>query len=143
MRLAALSLLALAACGQPAEPPAAAPMEAEESSALPVPSSGPNSAPRYVGLWAASQEMCADPAWRFEPRRISTKGEVSCDLNTVSDIPGGYAIDAACTAEGALSLHPQMRITFAESAGAMMIEDGPWPDPPGLVYCAALPEATP
>lgn len=135
MRLVLLSVFALAACGQPVEPPADPP---------PVQTSAVSDAPelegpRFVGLWAASAEMCEDPAWRFEARQVTTQGHVHCDFSSVTEIPGGYAVNAACNAEGTESQHPNMEIKFAEADGAMLIESGPWTDPPGLVRCGPLP----
>jgi hypothetical protein len=47
---------------------------------------------RYVGLWATTAEGCSNPAWRFERDGISTRGEVSCEFNSVRPIPSGYEI---------------------------------------------------
>jgi len=130
MRLVLLSVLALAACGQPVEPPANPP---------PVEASSAPEGPRFVGPWAASQEMCEDPAWRFEAREVTTQGHVHCAFNSVTEIPGRYSVNAACNAEVTESQHPNMEIKFAESAGAMLIENGRWPDPPALIRCGPLP----
>jgi len=99
---------------------------------LPPPSAD---TPRYVGLWAASADGCADPAWRFEERGVSTQGEVSCSFTNVSIVETGYAIDATCTAEAPPAPY-RIQLSFAESARAMMITGGPWDSPPALVYCA-------
>ena len=128
MRLLLLSVFALAACGQPVEPPADPPPVGASTAEAP--------GPRFVGLWAASAEMCEDPAWRFEARAVTTQGHVRCDFNSVTEIPGGYAINAVCNAEGNESQHPNMEIKVEEPADTMLIENGPWSDPPGLVRCA-------
>lgn len=131
MRLLLLSAFALAACGQPVEPPADPPPA--ETSAASVASE--LEGPRFVGLWAASAEMCEDPAWRFEPREVTTQGHVHCTFSSVTEIPGGYSVNAACNSEGTDSQHPNMEIKFPDAAGAMLIENGPWTDPPALVHC--------
>lgn len=140
MRATIFALAAcLVACGPTAEPqpdPDAA-VQLGEPEPLPRTLPPPGAEPRFVGLWAASQDMCADPAWRFRPDGVSTQGEVSCSFEQISDIPGGYTVQATCHAEGETTQH-QMQITFAESARAMMIADGPWSPAPGLVYCGAL-----
>jgi hypothetical protein len=138
---AALAALgALAACSPPPSGSTPAPAAVEKMGevrelerALPA----PGAAPRYVGLWAAAAEGCDDPAWRFEPRRLTTKGEVSCTFNDVSAIPGGYAIAAACTAE-APPAPARLQLSFSEAASAMLISGGLWDRPIGLVYCRAL-----
>lgn len=133
VRIAAAAL-ALAACGQPAELPAEPPpVDAVGPTPAPPP---PNEVPRYVGLWAVSQALCVDPAWLFEAQQISTQGEVHCDLVTVTNIPGGYSIEAMCTAEAPPAPY-RLRIAIA-SAGSMTIEGGPWSQSPSLVYCGPL-----
>ena len=102
---------------------------------LPAPSADH---PRFVGLWAASVEGCADPAWRFHADRVSTQGEVSCSFRSVQQTPTGYDIDARCSAE-APPRDSKIQIGFAESARAMMLSGGPWSAPIGLVYCAEIP----
>jgi|CXWL01.1.fsa_nt_gi hypothetical protein len=136
LRLASLSVLALAACGEPARP-SAAPAAAEASAPKPAQSSlpTPSDGPRYVGLWAASEEMCADPAWRFKQRSVTTQGEVHCDFTQVSVTPEGYAVEASCQAEGVASQH-SMEITLADAG--MTVTGGPWEPAPNLTYCGPL-----
>jgi len=136
----AAASLAMIACTDPAEPepdPEAAAQvgEAEPlASTLPAPDA---SAPRYVGLWATTAEGCREPAWRFEGHRISTRGEVSCEFQSVTMIERGYDIQAMCTAESPPEPHI-IHLSFAESARAMMISGGPWQSGTALVYCAVL-----
>lgn len=135
--VAAVSL-ALIACADPAapehEPKAGA--QAGETAPSPLPAAT-DEAPRYVGLWATTVEGCADPAWRFAAEGISTRGEVSCEFQHVRATPGGYEIDATCVAQAAPVQH-NLRISFAESARAMMVSGGPWAPAPNLVYCRGL-----
>jgi hypothetical protein len=132
---------ALIACADPAEPPpdpdAAAQIGAAQNlpSTLPPPS---ETAPRYLGLWATTAEGCSEPAWRFEQRRISTRGEVSCEFQDVIVTERGYDIQALCTAQ-APAEHHNIQLSFAESARAMMITGGPWQPGTALVYCGSLP----
>ncbi|MGD9967683.1 MAG: hypothetical protein AB7T59_14270 [Hyphomonadaceae bacterium] len=129
------------ACTDPAEPepdPDAAGQVGETQtlpSTLPPPS---EAMPRYVGLWAASAEGCADPAWRFEQRRVSTRGEVSCEFQNVTLTDRGYDVQAQCTAEAPPAPY-NIQLSFAESARAMMIAGGPWQAGTALVYCGPLP----
>jgi hypothetical protein len=132
---------AMIACTEPAEPepdPEAA-AQVGEAQTLPSTLPAPNAtAPRYVGLWASTAEGCAEPAWRFEQSRVSTRGEVSCEFQNVAVTDRGYDIHASCTAESPPTLYT-IQLSFAESARAMMIAGGPWPEGTALVYCGALP----
>lgn len=132
--------VAMIACTDPGEPepdPQAAKQVGEAQtlpSALPPPSA---TTPRYVGLWATTAEGCAEPAWRFEPERVSTRGEVSCAFQNVAMTSNGYDIQATCTAESPPTPY-NIQLSFAESARAMMIAGGPWQPGTALVYCSAL-----
>ena len=137
--LAATSV-ALIACTDPAEPPpdpdAAAKVGGvvELERALPPPS---DEAPRYVGMWATTAEGCGEPAWRFEEEGVSTRGEVSCEFNTVALTDRGYDIQATCYAEAPPEPY-NIQLSFAESARAMMVAGGPWMAGTALVYCGGL-----
>ncbi|MBN8607909.1 MAG: hypothetical protein J0L81_13415 [Caulobacterales bacterium] len=140
-RLFAATLsFALISCADPAEPEPDREAAAQVGEAqrlpegLPPPSAD---APRYVGLWATTAEGCANPAWRFEAERISTQGEVSCTFDSVQVVPTGYEIAATCTAQAPPERHT-IRLSFAESARAMMVAGGPWSPAPSLVYCGGL-----
>jgi hypothetical protein len=138
---AAAISIAMIACAEPAEPepdPEAAAQVGELRrlpSTLPAPS---ETTPRYVGLWATTAEGCADPAWRFEERRISTRGEVSCEFQDVALTDRGYEIQAQCTAQAPPEPHT-IHLSFAESARAMMVTGGPWSTGIALVHCGPLP----
>ncbi|MGK6355298.1 hypothetical protein ACMGDH_08715 [Sphingomonas sp. DT-207] len=90
-------------------------------------------AARYVGRWAANEKLCEDGAWRFEERHLATAGEVSCDFSRVTQVAGGYDIQAQCLAEGNRS-DEVIKIRFAESAGAMLVESKTF-RPVGLIAC--------
>lgn len=132
---------ALAACGQSSAPPAETPIDPAAAAQVagkiqPLGHTLPpvSQRPRFVGAWSTTGEGCSAPAWTINAGGMHTQGEVSCSFTNVSEIPAGYAVDAACTAEGAQTQH-HMQFTFAESAQAMMIAGGPWSPEPGLVYC--------
>jgi hypothetical protein len=129
MRLLVLcAALAVAACSRPAEPP-----PAKKPAAVSEPAKPAEPAPRYVGRWATSVELCRDGAWVFEPDRLTTAGEVACEFRHVAPAPGGYDIDAMCTAEAPPAPY-SLRLRFAESAGALLVEGGPFHDV-GLIPC--------
>jgi hypothetical protein len=90
---------------------------------------------RYAGRWAATQQLCDTGAWRFQPKRLDTAGEVSCTFDNVEKVPGGYDIAASCLAEGNRS-KDTIELRFAESAQAMLVQSKMW-DGVGLTYCGA------
>ena len=90
---------------------------------------------RYAGRWAATQQLCDTGAWRFQPKRLDTAGEVSCTFDSVEKVPGGYDIAASCLAEGSRS-KDTIALRFAESAQAMLVQSTMW-DGVGLTYCGA------
>lgn len=133
--VAAAISAALIACTDPApEPDPEAAAQIGPSEALPPlpPRSADN--PRFVGLWATTQQGCEAPAWRFRADGVNTQGEVSCEFSTVTPTANGYDVAATCHAEGETTQHT-MQFSFAESARAMMIAGGPWEPSASLVYC--------
>jgi hypothetical protein len=138
--VAAVIVAYLVSCSPPqAEPPPDPDAAAQVGEAQLLPRTLPAPSvdtPRYVGLWAASEDGCADPAWRWEAERVTTQGEVSCSFNDVQMTNTGYTIQATCTAEGPPTPQ-QIQLSFAESARAMLVDGGPW-TPVGLVYCGPL-----
>lgn len=140
MAAAAISAATIA-CTEPAvtEPDPGAAAQVGEAQTLPQTLPPPHeTTPRYVGLWATTTEGCAEPAWRFEPNGIGTRGEVSCTFDNVQIVESGYDIQATCQAQAPPEQH-RIQLSFAESARAMMISGGPWSAPTSLVYCSALP----
>ncbi len=132
--------IALIACTDPAEPEPDQEAAAQLGEAQTLPSTLPppsTTAPRYVGLWATTSEGCANPSWRFEPTRMSTEGEVSCEFQNVAMTANGYDVQASCTAESAPTPY-NIQLSFAESARAMMVAGGPWQAGTALVHCGAL-----
>lgn len=151
MRAAAMLVLAgLAGCqgdSDRAETDAAARVEAEtpaDAPPPPAPAAGPDALgalppadrePRFLGRWAASEELCADRAWRFTAGGLKTPAGSACRFDKVAKVPGGYDIEARCTAEGPERAE-RITLRFAESARAMLFEAEGIADA-GLVYCGA------
>jgi hypothetical protein len=143
-RIAALALL-LAACGPSHGPPenqasanqkltADAGSEANRTEAnSPAKLPPANAALRFVGRWAASQAECASKPWIFTDKLLSGAGAPKCSFYKVSKAPGGYDIAATCPAEQPVH-NDLIRLRFAESAGAMLLESNALP-PTGLIYC--------
>lgn len=89
---------------------------------------------RFVGIWAAEPALCDEGAWRFSERGLETAGEVSCQFERLNPVPGGYDIATMCTAEGE-ETRDTLRLRFAESAKAMMVETDKMLQPTGLTWC--------
>jgi hypothetical protein len=127
--------LALVACQKPA--PAASDQAAAEAPPPVAPAPAPEAPPRYVGRWAASADLCQTGAWNFAERRLETAGEVACEFQQVTPNEGGYDIHAVCTAEGPPKPY-ELKLRFAQSAKALLVEGGPFNDM-GLIWCGAGP----
>jgi hypothetical protein len=119
----AVAAAGLAACGAP-------------DSANPASSSA--GAPRFVGLWAVSEALCAEPAWRFAPREVSTLGEVHCEFTEITPNGDRYAISGMCTAEAPPAPYA-IELAVSENPRVMIVSGGPWAAPTRLIYCAPLP----
>ena len=138
MRWPVVIALALAACGQrngPSENQAVANETAAGTNAsAEVPAKLPpaNAAFRFVGTWAANQAECTSKPWIFTEKALAGSGP-HCDFYKVTKSPGGYDIAATCPAKE--PVHTDLiRLRFAESAGAMLVESNALP-PTGLIYC--------
>ena len=107
--------------------------EGEDAAAVPGTLPPADAEYRYAGRWAATQQLCETGAWRFQPKRLDTAGEVSCTFDNVEQVPGGYDIAASCLAEGNRT-KDTIELRFAESAQAMLVQSKMW-DGVGLTYC--------
>jgi hypothetical protein len=90
-------------------------------------------APFFVGRWAAEPGLCETGAWVISERELHTAGEVSCRFNRPPQGSGPVEIDATCTAEGPPRTW-RLRLAYAQSARALLIENGPFADV-GLIRC--------
>jgi len=87
---------------------------------------------RFVGTWAASKAECTSKPWKFAADALSGSGP-HCSFYKVSKAPGGYDIAATCPAKE--PVHSDLiKLRFAESAGAMLVESNAI-SPSGLIYC--------
>lgn len=93
--------------------------------------------PRFFGRWAVGEDFCADTAWRFAERELTTPAGSTCRFTDVREVPGGYDIAARCTAEGP-ERDDRIRLRFPESAGGMLFESDVIADA-GLVRCPDTP----
>ncbi|MGI8704901.1 MAG: hypothetical protein ACR2JJ_03740 [Sphingomicrobium sp.] len=87
---------------------------------------------RFVGNWA-DEGSCQSAAWHFTETTLQTPAGSNCGFNRVTQVPGGYDIQATCTAE-APPTSDTLKIRFAESANAMMFESETISDA-RLVFC--------
>ena len=93
----------------------------------------PGTAARFVGKWAADQKSCKSAAWQFTDSTLRTPDGSSCSFNRVTEVPGGYDIQATCPAKGE-AVSDSLTIRFAESAKAMLFTSKTMGSP-GLVFC--------
>jgi hypothetical protein len=92
-----------------------------------------NAALRFVGKWARTQAECSTKPWLFSAKSVSAARGPNCSFYKVTPMPGGYDVAATCPAKE--PVHTDLiKLRFAESAGAMLIESNAIP-PTGLVYC--------
>ena len=144
MRWPVVLALALAACSHRQGPPenqaaanqkvsAEAGPETNATQPNPVTKLPPaNAALRFVGTWAANQAECTSKPWKFTADALAGAGP-HCSFYKVSKSAGGYDIAATCPAKE--PVHTDLiRLRFAESAGAMLVESNALP-PTGLIYC--------
>lgn len=76
--------------------------------------------------------MC-DAPWIITASELRTPGHVVCRFDKVGPTPQGLEAPATCTAEGPPAAW-RLRFAYAQSAGALLIEGGPFADI-GLVRC--------
>ena len=96
-----------------------------------LPEAGPG--PRFVGKWAANQGMCESAAWQFTDSTLRTPAGSSCSFNRVTQVDGGYDVQATCTAEGPPT-SDTLKLRFVEELKGMMFESESITDT-GLVFC--------
>jgi hypothetical protein len=141
---AAALTLALCACDRPAEAPnaqgAAAPPNAPAASPLTPKTPTPLF---FVGRWAADTKLCDKGAWVITVHGVETAGEVSCKFEGPPQGAGSVEVDAVCTAQAPPKRY-RLRFSYAQSAKALLVENGPFADM-GLIRCPgpAYPEVEP
>jgi hypothetical protein len=123
----------LAACDERSERTADTVAPSTEAAA--PPSATQAEKPFFVGRWAAREDLCREGAWVFTESGVSTAGEVSCTFDTARRVAAGYQIAATCTAHAPAKPY-EIRLSYAESAQALLVEGGPFADI-GLIACPA------
>ena len=121
-------LLLLAGCGE-------APLPSREATSVASPQTTGSEPPRpfYVGRWAANRDSCGDAAWVIDEKGLQAPGEVTCQFESSPQGSGPIEIDATCHAEGP-PREWRLRFAYAQSAQALLIENGPFADA-GLIRC--------
>ena len=88
---------------------------------------------RYLGTWATSRANCASKPWRFTRDALNATDGPRCSFYNVAKVPGGYDVAAQCPTKQ--PIHTDLiKLRFAESAGAMLLESNAIA-PTGLIYC--------
>jgi hypothetical protein len=129
--LAALTALVAAACQDGAGDRAAAAEPSGRAALAPTPP-----ADGYVGVWAVQSALCEEGAWRFTPVKLSTAGEVSCDIAKVTQGAASWSLDVACTAEGPQT-PGRLTLSLVDPAvlDVMTVQGGPFAGPVTLTRC--------
>lgn len=107
----------------------ALPVQPEEAGDLPQESEGL----RFIGKWAADEKSCQSAAWQFTQTTLRTPTGANCGFNRVTEVTGGYDIQATCTAKGEPT-SDTLKLRFAVLSKSMMFESRTIPDTP-LVFC--------
>ena len=89
--------------------------------------------PRFVGRWADEAGQCDSAGWEFTEAGLETPAGSVCRFVDMEEVPGGFDIEALCTAE-APEREDRLELRFAESAGGMTFESDSIADS-GLVRC--------
>lgn len=136
------SLVALAACSQGGERGAVKPADDPPSDSTEIVTPRGtlppfNSPDRYVGVWAAAETACGHAAWRIERDRLQSPAWMACDFEKVTPAQDGFTIEAQCT-DGAREHNAEIRLSFAESAQAMLMRGVPETGDVGLIYCSPI-----
>ena len=105
------------------------PVDPQEAGDLPEQNEGL----RFIGMWAADDKSCEAAAWRFTETALRTPAGSQCSFNRVTEVQGGYDIQATCTAEGPPT-SDTLKLRFAVLTKAMMFESRTIADTP-LVFC--------
>lgn len=93
----------------------------------------PDALPRFVGRWATDEKNCETLAWSFTADGLETPAGSVCRFRDVREVPGGYDIDASCTAESP-EQDDLIELRFAQSARGMLFESRSIADA-GLIRC--------
>jgi len=138
MSLRALSLpllcllLGLTACDEGARQPDPAPNPGSPMESAVGPE--PQTPGFYIGRWAEKTQDCGARAWTFTANRLVAPPG-ACVFATVKRVDEGVEVDADCSWEGETT-SAQMRLSYAQSARALLVRQGPSGDI-GLVACPA------
>jgi len=104
---------------------------ADRSVATIAPAASAETAPRFVGRWAASAAQCDKPLV-FAPRKLSS-GAANCEFDKVDPSSAGYAITAVCGS----GMPARLIITTPDEANISLltVSGGPFKDATALQRC--------
>jgi len=123
-------LLGLVACDQREAPAEATPRNAPPMQSAVAP--GPQAPGFYIGRWAKQTQDCPGRVWTFTADRLVAPPGV-CIFDKITPVAQGIDIDADCSWDGE-TVSIQMRLSYAQSARALLVMEGPGGDL-GLVAC--------
>jgi len=130
--MAIAGLLLLSGCDRRQDSPAA---DNQSGKIAVTPSPSAEVPPFYVGRWATRENLCGTDVWVIDERGLQAPQGASCRFDGAPQGAGPVEIDASCTAGGA-SRTWRLRLSYAQSARALLIENGPFADT-GLIRCGS------
>jgi hypothetical protein len=77
--------------------------------------------PRFIGRWATDPGSCKADPWLFTDTSLHTPAGSTCSFNRVTEVQGGYDIQATCSAE-APPTSDTLEIRFDEAAKTMLFQ---------------------
>jgi len=75
----------------------------------------------FIGTWAASEQGCEASPWTLSDTGLQTPAGSACSFNRVTEVPGGWDIQATCTAEAPPS-SDEIRIRLGDDGRTMRFE---------------------
>jgi hypothetical protein len=117
-------LTLLCACGRQQS------IYADRSVATIAPAASAETAPRFVGRWAASAAQCDKPLV-FAPRKLSSGG-TNCEFDKVDPSSAGYAITAVC---GSMPARLIITTPNESNISLLTVSGGPFKDATALQRC--------
>ncbi|MGZ3276186.1 MAG: hypothetical protein ACXU82_02720 [Caulobacteraceae bacterium] len=107
---------------------------ADRSATVIAPTASAETAPRFVGRWAASAAQCGDPLV-FAARSL-TSGAANCTFDKVDPSTAGYAITAICRSESGPKPSRLIVTTPNEPRISLLtVSGGPFKDATALQRC--------
>jgi hypothetical protein len=129
--LVAAPLAALGACGKSSSTG----LFADRSIPLIAPAASADTAPTFVGRWAASTAQCDQPMV-IEARSLAGP-DADCEFDKVDQSSAGFAVSSTCKVAGKLQpVRINMIMPESDHMSSLTLSGGPFKDTLALQRCA-------